>query len=129
MTFELTEDTFEPYAMKHYKNDCCITIDEFYADLKRIRYIKGLIKKYRDSNDLRERLILNHIIVLGNLFDIEALVKMLLFKIKEEDYPIIKPFLVYLNFMPSIVYGVKGKNLWSSDIREDKYVVNKLKSL
>lgn len=129
MNLELTEDTFEPYAMRHYKNDCCITIDEFYTDLKRIRYIKGLIRRYRESDDLRERLILNHIIILGNIFNAEAVVKMLLFKIDEDDWEVIKPFLSYLNFMPKVIYNLNGRNIWASEIRDNQQVVHKLTEL
>jgi len=125
----LTDDTFEPYAMKHYTNDCCISMDEFYDDLKRVRYIRALVRRYAASNDLRERLILNHLIALGNVFSIEAVVKMVLFKLEESEYSIIKPFLDYLNFMPKIVYDVAGKDIWSSEIREDKYVIKKLKEI
>lgn len=129
MSVELTEDNFEPYAMFHYRNDQCITIDEFYSDLKRIRYIKSLINKYAASGDLRERLILNHIIAMGNVFTIEGVVKMLFFKLDEDDYPILKPFLVYLNFMPKIIYNLHGRNIWSTEIHEDIHVKEKLNNL
>lgn len=125
----MTEDNFEPYAMYHYKNDHCITIDEFYNDLKRIRYIKSLINKYKASGELRERLILNHIIALGNMFTVESVVKMLFFRIDEEHHPVLKSFLVYLSFMPKIVYSVNGRNIWCSEIHEDPIVVNALKEL
>lgn len=129
MHLELNDETFEPYAMKHYRNDHCITIDEFYTDLKRVRYIRLLIERYKNSGDLRERLILNHIIALGNVFNIEGVVKMLFFKIEEDHHPILKSFLVYLSFMPKIVYNVNGRNIWSSEIKEDTHVSNTLKEL
>jgi hypothetical protein len=129
MLFELNDDNFEPYAMKHYRNDHCITIDEFYNDLKRIRYIRLLITRYKDSGDLRERLILNHLIALGNMFDVEAVVRMLFFRCEEEHYPVIKSFLSYLSFMPKVVYNINGHNIWSSEIKEDSHVLNKLKSI
>jgi len=125
----LDENTFEPYAMKHYKNDYCFASEEFYEDLKSIRYIKILFNRYRNTGSLQERLILNHIITMGNVFSIEAVVKMLFFKISEEDYPILKSFLLYLNYMPQIIYNVEGRNIWSNEIIEDSLILQKLKTI
>ena len=76
MQFELTEDNFIMFAVKNYDNPSCHGMDEFYDDLKRFKYIKRLLHKHNVGKDLKERLILNHIIILGNLFGIEATTKM-----------------------------------------------------
>ena len=124
----LNNDNLLIYAMKCYNSPNCI-ISEFEDDYKRLKYIKRLIKKYKLTRDLRERLILNHIIVLSNVFGTEATVRMLFFKIDEEDYSILKPFLIFLNYMPNKVMGIDGYNINSSDIIMDNHVINKLRSI
>lgn len=116
------------YAMKSYDSPTCIQ-SEFEEDFKRFKYVKRLIKKYKISGDLKERLILNHIIVLGNVFGPVAATRMLFYRIDEEDYPILKTFLLFLNYMPDIVVGIRGRNLYSSDITVDLKVGKQLRSI
>lgn len=94
---ELTEDNFIMYAIKHYDNPGCLGLIEFHDDLRRFKYLKRLLKKYIDTGDLRERLIINHLVVLNNLFGVEAASKMLVFKTKSEHWSQLKTFLLYLN--------------------------------
>jgi hypothetical protein len=98
--YELTEDNFVLFAMKYYDNPHCKGLNEFNDDLKRFRYLKRLFRKYRVGSGLKERLIVNHIIVIYNLFGVEAATKMLFFKIDEKYWPQLKSFLLFLNFMP-----------------------------
>ena len=98
--YELTEDNFVLYAMKFYDNPACKGVEEFKDDLKKFRYLKRLFRKYKVGSGLKERLIVNHIIVIYNLFGIEASTKMLFFKIDEKNWPQLKSFLVFLNLMP-----------------------------
>ena len=84
------------FAIKAYNKPNCI-MSEFEEDIKRIKYVKRLIKKYVVTGDLKERLILNHIIILSNVFGIEATVRMLFLKLDEKHYPILKTFLLFLN--------------------------------
>ena len=100
MNLDLTEDNFTLYAIKHYDNPACKGIAEFNDDLKRFRYLKRLFNKYIAGKDLKERLILNHLVVIYNLFGAEAATKMLFFKVEREFWPQLKTFLVFLNFMP-----------------------------
>jgi hypothetical protein len=100
MRFELSNDNFLMYAMRNYDNPGCSGMTEFMDDLKRIKYLKRLFKKYSYKKELKERLILNHIIVLNNLFGTEAITKMLFFKIDKKFWSQLKTFLVFLNFMP-----------------------------
>ena len=97
---KLTKDNVMMYAMKHYHNPSCDGINEFYDDLKRFKYVKRLFRKYKDSGILKERLLLNHIIVLDNLFGAEAASTLLFFKIEPEYWPALKAFLKFLNLMP-----------------------------
>ena len=128
MIYNLTDDNFLIYAIKCYDNPRCI-MSEFEDDLKRLKYIRRLIKRYRVTGDLKERLILNHIIVLSNVFGTEAAVRMLFFKIDKEDYHILKTFLLFLNYIPKMIRGIRGSNLNSSDITIDLFVATRLRSI
>jgi hypothetical protein len=88
-----------------------------------------LIKRYRITGELKERLILNHIIILANVFGVEASVKMLFYKLDDDDYDILKTFLLFLNYMPKLVIGLKGKNINSSDISVDIFVAKRLRDI
>lgn len=100
MKIDLTEDNFLIYAIKNYDNPHCSGMKEFINDLKAFKYLTRLFKRYEIKGDLKERLIINHIVVLYNLFGAEAATKMLFFKIKKDHWPQLKTFLVYLNLMP-----------------------------
>ena len=90
----LDESNFLLYAARNYYSPRCIDAEEFYDDLNRFKYIKRLVNRYKNGGDLGERLILNHITVLMNVFGYEAGLKMLEYKIGLDEWPIIKPFLV-----------------------------------
>ena len=124
----LNDDNFLLYAMKAYERPSAV-MSEFEEDLKRIKYIKRLIKKYKVTGDLKERLILNHIIVLYNVFGPEATVRMLFYKFDEEDYDVLKTFLLFTSLMPSIVVGIKGKNIYSGDVTVDLFVGRRLRNI
>jgi len=96
----LTKDNIMMYAIKHYHNPSCEGMIEFNDDMKRFKYIKRLFRKYKESGILKERLLLNHIIVLNNLFGAEASSTLLFFKIEQEYWPTLKGFLEFLNIMP-----------------------------
>lgn len=98
--YTLTEENFTLYAMKHYDNPHCRGVNEFNDDLKKFKYLKRLFRKYRAGGGLKERLILNHIIVIYNLFGVDAATNMLFFKIDKKYWPQLKSFLMYLNVMP-----------------------------
>ena len=96
---KITSDNVNMFAIKYYDNPQCEGEKEFYDDMKKFKYIKRLLRKYYDSGVLRERLVLNHIIVLNNLFGPEACVTLLLFKIQREYWDTLKSFLLYLNII------------------------------
>ena len=101
---ELNEETFMLYAIKNYYNPKCIDVEEFYEDLNRFKYVKRLVNRYLDSGKLSERLILNHLIVIFNAFDIEASLKLLEYKLDDRHWSAIKPFLVFLRHIKNDQY-------------------------
>ena len=96
----LNRKNFELYAAQNYNNPECIDIEEFKEDLARFKYLKRLLRRYEVNDELQERLILNHLIVLYNVFGIESANKMIWYKIEPEHWTYIKPFLVFLNYLP-----------------------------
>ena len=96
---KITSDNVIMFAIKHYDNPQCEGEKEFYDDMKRFKYIKRLLRKHKDMGVLKERLLLNHIIVLNNLFGAEACVTLLLFKIQREYWETLKSFLLFLNII------------------------------
>ena len=96
---ELTEKNVLLYAAKHYYKPQFSDVEEFYEDLKRFKYIKRLVNRYLDHDELMERLILNHIIVLFNSFGNEPALNILDLKLDDKHWPVINPFLIYLNYI------------------------------
>ena len=107
---KITTENVMMFAIKHYDNPQCEGEKEFHDDMKRFKYIKRLLRKYKDSSILKERLLLNHIIILNNLFGPEACVTLLLFKIQQEYWGTLKSFLLYLNMIEQTeLYDIKSK--------------------
>lgn len=125
---DLNEDNFILYAVKAYTSPHCI-MSEFEGDLKRTKYLKRLFRRYKVTKLLKERLILNHIILLYNVFGAEAATRILFFKIDESDYDVLKTFLIYLNYMPEKVVGINGKDILSTDILLDMNVADILRQI
>ena len=96
---KITSENIVMFAIKHYSNPQCEGEKEFYDDMKRFKYIKRLLRKHNDSGVLKERLLLNHIIILNNLFGPEACVTLLLFKVQREYWGTLKSFLLFLNIL------------------------------
>ena len=128
MIDDLNDDNFLIYAMKCYNAPHCI-ISEFESDIKRTKYLKRLFRRYKISKSLKERLILNHIILLNNVFGPEATARILFYKIDERDYDILKTFLAYLNIAPEMIYGIRGKNISVVDIPIDVNVAEILRQI
>ena len=129
MNFELTEENFVMYAIKHYDNPHCRGMVEFQDDLKRFKYIKRLFRKYSAGKGLKERLIINHLIVVYNLFGPEAATKMLFFKTEKRFWVQLKTFLVFLNYMPEVVWLSKDVVINDSNLSVDQAVVNSLRKI
>ena len=96
----LTPENINMFAIKHYDNPSCVDEQEFLDDMKRFKYLKRLFRKYDTSGELKVRLIVNHIIILSNVFGVDATTTLLFFKIEVEHWSLLKTFLVYLHFMP-----------------------------
>lgn len=103
MKFELTPDNFLLFASKMYSNPNSTGIEEFYEDLSKIKYIKRLLIRFKKGGELKERLILNHVIILQNVFGAEACCRILFFKLGRDLHPQIKSFLEYLNYLPQSI--------------------------
>lgn len=124
----LTNENFILFASRYYTNTHCTDILEFHDDLKRIRYIKRLFKKFKETGELKERLIINHLIVLYNSFDARAMTRMLFLKLGEYlDY--LKPFLIMLNFWSTNVGEVNGKKIVDSEISLNPEIVSALRKI
>jgi len=126
----LDDSNFLLYAAKYYDNPSCYDTVEFYEDLNRFKYIKRLFSRYEETGELKERLILNHIIVLYNVFGIPATTRMLFLKLKGYYHYLI-PFLVLLNFCPERVdyIGPEGEHIHPYDIHMDTKIVDALRHI
>jgi len=125
---DLNEKNFLLYAMKEYNNPQCTEVEEFNDDLKKIKYIKRLLNQYVSEGVLKERLLLNHIIVFYNVFPPAAATRILFFKIEEKFWPILKPFLFYLKLMPEDrIESVMGKEIKTNEILMDQGVIDSLR--
>jgi hypothetical protein len=119
---ELNKNNYMLFAIKFYNNPQSLTIEDFEDDLKRIKYIKRLLKRYKNTGSIKVHLVLNHLIVLFNVFD-EAAVPLLFYNMEEELWPSLKSFLLFLNRIPE--YPKSGLN----DIKEDEYCLSLLEQI
>ena len=126
---DLTEENFLMFAMREYNNMQCTDIEEFYDDLKKIKYIKRLFNIYKNDGQLKERLILNHLIVFYNVFPTYAGTRILFYKIEEHFWPMLKTFLIFLDRMPDKIGLIRGKEIISTDIKLDDGIVTKLRTI
>tara|TARA_B100000287_G_scaffold206004_1_gene194318 strand:+ start:79 stop:441 length:363 start_codon:yes stop_codon:yes gene_type:complete len=117
---KITSENVIMFAIKHYDNPQCEGEKEFQDDLKRFKYIKRLLRKYYDTGVLKERLLLNHLIVLNNVFGPDACATLLLYKIQKEFWPALKSFLLFLNILTE-------EEL--KEIKEDEKILEVLKEL
>jgi len=128
MMIDLTPDTAMIYAIKAYDKPTYIK-SELHDDLKHFTYVRRLFRRYQQYGELRERLVLNHLIILYNIFGVPAATRLLFYHVRPEDYGILKTFLLFLNFMPATIEGIRGKSLHSVDIPVDRVIANLLRQL
>ncbi len=117
---ELNNANFELYAAKYYNNPQCLSADEFYDDIARFKYVVRLLRRYRDTGKIQERLVLNHLISIYNVFKIPAANRMMFHKVDIDLWPALKTFLVYLNYLPLDLH---------KNINIDLRIAKKLKEL
>ena len=128
MSFDdLTNDNIMLYAAKAYDKPNCI-MSEFKEDMKRFNYLKRLFKRYRKVGELREQLVLNHLVVIYNVFGPEVATRLLFFKMAKDDYSALKTYLLFLSCMPERVRGIKGQDLISSEIPVDMTIADILRT-
>jgi len=128
MSFDdLTNDNILLYAVKAYDKPNCI-MSEFKEDMKRFNYLKRLFKRYRKVGELREQLVLNHLVVICNVFGPEVATRILFFKMSKDDFPALKTYLLFLSCMPEKVKGIKGHDIISSDIPVDMTIAEVLRT-
>ncbi len=128
MSFDdLTNDNILLYAAKAYDKPNCI-MSEFKEDMKRFNYLKRLFKRYRKVGELREQLVLNHLVVICNVFGPEVATRILFFKMSKDDFSALKTYLLFLSCMPERVKGIKGQDLISSEIPVDMAIADILRT-
>ena len=114
--------------MKAYDRPDMI-MSEFKEDMKRFNYLKRLFRRYRKVGELREQLVLNHLVVIYNVFGPEVATRLLFFKMAKEDYSALKTYLLFLNYMPNVVQGIKGQDIISSDIEVNLEIAEQLRRI
>ena len=126
---DLNDDNFLMYAMREYNNMQCTDVEEFYDDLKKIKYIKRLFNVYKNNGQLKERLILNHFIIFYNVFTVQAGTRILFYKIEKDFWPMLKTFLIYLDRMPDKIESIRGEVILASNIQLDDRIISRLRSI
>jgi hypothetical protein len=125
---DLNDDNVMMFAIKAYDKPSCL-MSEFNDDMKRFNYLKRLFQRYRKYNELRMLLVLNHLVVLYNVFGPEVATRLLFYKVSKDDYSVLKTFLLFLNYMPERVRGIRGKDIISSDISVDMQIADELRQI
>jgi DUF2075 family protein len=129
MSFDdLTSENILLYAVKAYDRPNML-MSEFKEDMKRFNYLKRLFRRYRKDGEIRERLVINHLVVLYNVFGVEVATRLLFYKMSKDDYIALKTFLLFLNYMPNVVRGIKGQDIFSSDISVDMRIAEILRQI
>ena len=126
---DLNDDNFLLYAMKFYENPQCLSESDFNNDLKILKYVKRLLNRYERTQVLKERLMLNHLIMLGNVFTVKVIVRILFLKIPVQYWSELKTFLIFLNYMPEKIESINGRSIISSDIQINLDIANKLREI
>lgn len=128
MIDNLTEQNFSLFAAQSYNNPSCMDVLEFQEDLNRIKYLKRLFKRYDEKGDLKERLVINHLIVIYNVFEREAATRMLVMKL-DGYLHYLKPFLVMMGYWPRTIDGIKGINIDGDGVPIDSKITETLRRI
>ena len=126
---DLNEDNYIMFATKYYDNPQCTTVEEFNDDLNKIKYVKRLFNRFLETGELRTNLILNHLIVIYNVFENGAATRMLFFRVEKKFYSLLKPFLIFLNRLPETVNGIDGKDIHTSHIPLNETTIKELRKI
>jgi hypothetical protein len=125
---DLNDETVLIYAIKSYDSLNYVK-SEFQEDYKTFKYVKRLLQRYRATGEIREKLLLNHLNLIYNVFGVEAGTRILFYKIDEQDYSALKTFCVFLNTMPEKVLGINGKDIISATIQLDMSIAELLRKI
>jgi hypothetical protein len=126
---DLNEKNYVHFAMKYYDNLQCTSIEEFNEDLNKIKYVKRLFNRFLETGELRIHLIMNHLIVIYNVFENEAATRMLFFRVERRFYSILKPFLIFMNRLPKVVRGIDGNNIITNEIPLNEMTIKELRKI
>ena len=126
---DLNEKNYLHFAMKYYDNRQCTSVEEFNEDLNRIKYVKRLFNRFLETGELRTNLILNHLIVIYNVFENEAATRMLFFRVEKKFYSILKPFLIFLSRLPEKVKGIDGEDIQTNHIPLNETTIKELRKI
>ena len=126
---DLNKENIDIFSESSYRNPQCLSYEDFYEDMNRVKYVKRLFNKYNRGGEIKTRLILNHIIAFYNVFENRDATRILFFKMEENYWPLLKTFLLYLSYMPEIVHAVNGRNIMSDDINIDVSIFRELEDI
>ena len=115
--------------MKYYVNIQCTSVEEFNEDLNKIKYVKRLFNRFLETGELRINLIMNHLIVIYNVFETEAATRMLFFRVEKKFYSILKPFLLFMERLPKVVKGINGSDINTNDIPLNETTIKELRKI
>jgi len=124
----LTDENFIIFCSKAYDDSSALSDEEFFDDLSRLKNIRKLLNRYKTTGEINERLILNHLIILSNVFSRDILVKIVWLKLYD-FLPIIKPFMIALGLLPVVVYKVNGKDYLTDDVEMDESIIKILRKI
>jgi len=127
--FDLNSGNIQRFSENSYRNPQCVCAEDFHEDMNRIKYVKRLLNKYKKGEELKTRLILNHIICFYNVFDKYSATRIWFFKIDREYWSVLKTFLEYLSLMPVVIHGINGENVFSENLEIDENVLRDLENL
>jgi hypothetical protein len=126
---DLNDKNYAMFATKYYDNRQCTSVEEFHEDLNKIKYVKRLFNRFLETGELKTNLILNHLIVIYNVFENEPATRMLFFRVEKKFYSILKPFLIFLNRLPETVRGIEGIDIHTSHIPLNETTIKELRKI
>jgi hypothetical protein len=126
---DLNDKNYTMFATKYYDNRQCTSVEEFHEDLNKIKYVKRLFNRFLETGELKTNLILNHLIVIYNVFENEPATRMLFFRVEKKFYSILKPFLIFLNRLPETVRGIDSSDIQTSHIPLNETTIKELRKI
>ena len=126
---DLNDDNYMMFAMKYYENIQCTSVDEFNDDLNKIKYVIRLFNRFLETGELKTNLILNHLIVIYNVFENQAATRLLFYSIEKKFYSILKPFLIFLDRLPERITGINGEDILTNHIPLNESTIKELRKI